>query len=336
MKPSGTRRTSRAYWVTRAGRGELRAEPVPSHPEQGHSLIAAEFTGVSPGTERLVGLGRVPGSCAAQMACNYMAGDFSLPIKYGYNLVGTGVAGSLAGQRLFVMHPHQELAHVADAATTPLPDFLPSRRAVLIPNLETALNAVWDAEIAAAEGIVIVGEGVCGLLVAFVLERLHQARATIVELDARRLEFAQGLGWVHAALSPHELPRGESAVAFHTSASPAGLQLALDALGFEGRVIDMSWYGDRPVPLDLGTHFHYQRKRIIASQVGSIAPSRRTTCTYQDRLRQVVALLQGDELDPLLGSPVAFDEMPVFMNELYSGGVTPMLPVIAYRERRGV
>ena len=92
----------RAYWVSRPGEGELREEPVSAAPAPGRSLVQAAFSGVSAGTERLVGLGLVPESCAAPMSCRYMAGDFRLPIKYGYDLVGTGVAGALELRS----HPH--------------------------------------------------------------------------------------------------------------------------------------------------------------------------------------------------------------------------------------
>ena len=34
-----------------------------------------------------------------------------------------------------------------------------------------------------------------------------------------------------------------------------------------------SWYGEKPVPLDLGGRFHRGRVRLVSSQVGRIDPS---------------------------------------------------------------
>lgn len=324
------RRSTRAYWVTSSGVGELRSEVVADFPRDGRSLLRAEFSGVSPGTERLVGLGHVPSTCGASMACRYMAGSFDLPIKYGYDLVATGVAGALEGRRVFTMHPHQELCEVEDADATVLPDGLPAKRAALIPNLETALNAVWDAELNDDEQALVVGGGSVGLLVAYVLSRRNARRVPVVEVDESRASLAARLPWVERVLSPRAAPRGAVDVAFHTSGSGAGLQLAIDAIGFEGRVIELSWYGEKPVTLELGSSFHGQRKRIQASQVGTIAPSMRSTHDFAGRLAEVLRLLDDPALDQLLSAPVPFEEMPALMAELYAGRSPALLPLIAY------
>lgn len=47
-------------------------------------------------------------------------------------------------------------------------------------------------------------------------------------------------------------------IAFHTSATQEGLQMAIDCVGMEGRVVEMSWYGARPVTLHLGGDFRYR------------------------------------------------------------------------------
>ncbi len=325
---------NRAYWVLRPGVGELRRVPPSDSLAAGHSRVRALFTGVSVGTERLVGLGRVPAPCREAMACRYMDGGFELPIKYGYSYVGEALDGALAGERIFVMHPHQELATIADDHALPLPSTLPAARATLIPNLETALNAVWDAEIEPGEEVLVVGGGAVGLLVAYVLHRLHGVRPSVVETDSRRASLGAGLSWVREVLEPDELERGRMSVVFHTSGTEAGLRLAIDALGFEGRVVELSWYGDREVRLELGSHFHYERKRILASQVGSIARPMRGQVDYAGRLAEVVRLLEEEQLDRLLGDPVSFGEMPAYMPRVYSGQVTSPTPLIEYTRSR--
>jgi len=326
--------STKAYWVTRSGCGALLDARVSRQPAPGRSVIRTEFSGVSPGTERLVGLGLVPSDGSTGMACRYMEGDFRLPVKYGYALVGLGEAGGLAGRRVFVMHPHQALAEIEDRHATLLPADLPARRATLIPNLETALNAVWDGEVAPDERVVVVGGGPVGLLVAFVLSRLHPRAVVLVESDPDRRRFIETVPWIDRVLGPEDLLNGVHDAAFHTSGSPQGLDLALKSVGFEGRVIELSWYGEKKVTLDLGTDFHYQRKRIVASQVSAIAPSRRATHDHRQRLAEVVALAGDTRLDRLLGPPVPFESMPAFMRDLYRGNPVFPAPVIEYGNDR--
>ncbi len=319
-----------AYWVESPGVGVLKPERVAANPTRGSSLIQATWSAVSSGTERLVGLGRVSQELNESMACRYMDGGFELPLKYGYCLVGRGLEGALAGKAIFVMHPHQSLAEVRDEDATVLPADLPTQRAALIPNLETALNAVWDAELTADESACVIGAGSVGLLVAYTIWRTSGRAVCLIERDEERRAFAATLPWCDEAFDPMQTRAGPFNVAFHTTGSPSGLQSALDSVGFEGRVIELSWYGDQSVSLKLGTDFHYGRKRIIASQVGTIAVNHRDSHDYKRRLDEVLALLDEPELDRLLGAPVPFASMPEFMTSLYRGDATAPLPLIQY------
>lgn len=321
-------RTATAYWVEAPGCGALRRQPLRA-PAAGEVELRTTHSGISCGTERLVGRGRVPAAGAAVMACAGMQGSFALPVSYGYCLVGT-VVGS--GARVFTMHPHHDRAVVAAAQLVPLPPAVPSPRATLLPNLETALNAVWDAELRGGESVVVVGGGAVGLLLTFVLACRHDRAVTLVETDPARREFAQQLPWRPHVVPPTAVPVEAAAVAFHTSATGSGLQLALDAVGFEGRVVELSWYGDEPVSLRLGTGFHHGRKRIVASQVGTIAPSHRAAGRAA-RTAAVLDLLADARLDTLLAPPIAFADLPAFCARLYRGEPTEPCPVVEYPAR---
>ncbi len=72
----------------------------------------------------------------------------------------------LLGRIVFALHPHQSLFAVPLEAVVPVPDGVPAARAVLAANMETALNAVWDAAPGPADRIAVVGGGVLGALVA--------------------------------------------------------------------------------------------------------------------------------------------------------------------------
>ncbi|MBL8751012.1 MAG: dehydrogenase [Planctomycetes bacterium] len=317
-----------AYWVEAPGRGALRPTPLPPPGESDVALIA-EFSGVSIGTERLVGRGLVPERCAGDMACAGMQGSFALPVCYGYSLVGRIASGPLAGRRGFAMHPHQERAVVARNRVVVLPDAVPSARATLFPNLETAVNGVWDAEPRRQDRAVVVGAGAVGLLIAFVFAKTYGEPLHVVEADPERRRFAVRLPWIRGALAPHEVEHDSYSIAFHTTATSSGLQVAIDALGFEGQVVDLSWYGKDTVTLDLGTTFHHRRKRLLASQVAAVAPLHREA-GRSSRTEVVLEFLHDAALDMLHGAPVPFAKLPALFSRIYRGETIDPCPVVAY------
>lgn len=321
-------RRTRAYWVEAPGRGALRDQPL-RRPADGEATLRAEFSGISPGTERLVGRGLVPDACAEAMACAGMQGSFALPISYGYSLAGVIEGGALHGRAAFAMHPHHERAVLAADRFVLLPDPVPARRATLLPNLETALNGSWDAELTGDEPLAVIGAGAVGLLLAYVLASTHRGPVTLAEADEERRARAAALPWVRAVVAPDDLPRERFPVVLHASGTGPGLQLALDALAFEGRAIDLSWYGRTPLALDLGTRFHHRRLRLVASQVATVAPSRRAAGTTA-RTAAVLALLADPRLDLLLEPPVPFAALPAFFARLYRGEAVPPCPLVAY------
>ncbi|MCP6756942.1 alcohol dehydrogenase, partial [Klebsiella pneumoniae] len=71
-----------------------------------------------------------------------------------------------------------------------VPEAVPTRRAVLAANMETALNILWDAAPLAGERILVIGAGVVGLLAAALLARIPAARVTVVDIDPARAALA--------------------------------------------------------------------------------------------------------------------------------------------------
>lgn len=320
--------TTRGYWIERPGEGSIRTVPLPAA-RSDQVRLRALCTGVSPGTERLVGSGKVPATWEPTMAVPGMQGSFALPLLYGYSFVGEALDGPRRGERAFTMLPHQQEALVSEAACRWLPLAVPSARATLFANLETAQNAVWDAELRAREQVLVVGGGAVGALLAFVLAEQHQTESAICEADPVRRAQLSSLPWVRHVLAPEAVPAGAFNVAMHSSGAASGLQLAIDAVGFEGRVVELSWYGDRPVTLHLGGTFHWQRKRIVGSQVGTVAPSHRAS-GHAGRASAVLQLLQSPALDLLMADPIPFETLPAFFGRLYRHADTPLCPVVSY------
>lgn len=318
--------TAEALFYTAPGIAELR--PVALAPlGPGDVEVRTAFSALSRGTERLVLDGLVPASEHARMRAPFQEGAFPFPVKYGYAAVGRVEAGpeALRGRDVFCLHPHQSRFRVPAEAVVALPAGVPPERAVLAANAETALNAIWDAELAQGERVLVLGAGLLGCLIAAFLSRTHG----VVHLTDKLAERVAALADFPVSAVQAQALTDDHDVVFHATGAPEGLQAALDALAFEGRVIELSWFGERPVPLRLGGAFHSRRLTIRASQVGHVAPARRATTSRRDRLTQALALLDDPRLDRLITDEVRFADLPREIPRL----LAPDAPGIATRVR---
>jgi threonine dehydrogenase-like Zn-dependent dehydrogenase len=308
---------ARAFWVAEPGRGEIRDEVVPE-PGPGEVLVRTLRSAVSRGTETLVYRGGVPADLRESMRAPFQAGDFPGPVKYGYLNVGvvTGGEPDLVGRTVFCLYPHQTAYVVPADAVTVVPEDVPASRAVLAGTVETAVNALWDAEPLIGDRVTVVGAGMVGCCVARLLAGVPGTEVTLVDTDASRAATADALG-VDFAL-PGEAADGRDLV-LHTSATSEGLQLSLDLLVADGSVIDLSWYGDTEVRLALGGRFHTDRLAIRASQVGTIAARRRGRRTLAERMVLALELLRDPAYDALLTGSSTFEELPDVMARLADG-----------------
>ncbi|MBT5812324.1 MAG: zinc-binding alcohol dehydrogenase [Rhodospirillaceae bacterium] len=314
---------ARSFWVTAPGRGEIRAAPVTA-PGPDDVVVETVRSAISRGTESLVFQGRVPESQYAAMRCPFQDGDFPAPVKYGYASVGVAQD---SGARVFCLYPHQDRYVAPAASVIAIPDDIPDDRAVLAANMETAVNAMWDAGPRIGDRIAVVGGGVVGCMVAALCGRLPGARVQLVDVNPNRAAVAAALGVCFAA--PDEAA-GTADIVFHASGASAGLTTALGLAGFEAPIIEMSWYGDRAVAAPLGEAFHAKRLSIRASQVGAVAASRRSRRTRRDRLTFAMGLLRDPMFDCLITGRSAFEHLPETMAGLASDPGDALCHVVTY------
>jgi threonine dehydrogenase-like Zn-dependent dehydrogenase len=305
---SANGKTARSLWYSAPGSAEIRDEPLAA-PGEGEVRVRALYSGISRGTERLVFAGRVPPSEYERMRAPFMGGAFPFPVKYGYAVAGRVERGpaELDGRIVFALHPHQSAFVVSAEALVPVPDGVPAARAVLAANMETALNAVWDAAPGPANRIAVVGAGVVGALAAWLCGRLPGAEVTLVDVEPSRVGLARALGVGFAG--PDSAPR-ECDVVFHASGNAAGLGTALQLAGEEATVLEVSWYGTDQVAVPLGGAFHSRRLKLISSQVGRVATSHRARWTHRRRLAAALDLLAEPALDALIAPAIGFDDLP--------------------------
>jgi len=324
------RSMAKALWYVGDGRAELREEAV-APPGPGEVRVRALYGAISRGTERLVASGRVPASEYERMRAPLMAGAFPFPVKYGYATVGRVEAGGTPGQVVFALHPHQDEFTIPATMAVPVPKTLPPARAVLAANMETALNALWDGAPGPADRIAVVGGGTVGLLVARLAARMPGTEVTLVDIVPEREKLARALGASFA--TPEKAPR-DCDLVFHTSASPKGLATALALAGEEATIVELSWYGVGEVAAPLGEAFHSRRLRLVASQVGKVAPSHRSRWTHGRRLAAALALLDDPALDVLLAPAIDFSDLPARIPALLAPTGDARCPLIRYPAAR--
>lgn len=343
MEPSSEPRRSiaqrhmaRALWYVRPGVAEVRAEALPAV-GPGFARVTTLYSGLSRGTERLVLDGAVPATEYDRMRAPLQGGAFPFPVKYGYCATGIVEEGpdELTGRVVFCLHPHQDTFVAAVEMLAPVPDGVPAQRATLAANMETALNAVWDSGATAGDRIVVVGAGIVGLMVAAVCARLPGADVTVIDVLPDRAEIVAALGARFASPSTtttaaSSLPI-DADVAFHTSANPAGLDTAIGCLGLEGTVVELSWYGTKPVAVTLGGAFHSRRLKIVSSQVGHVSAGHRPRWSYRRRLTKALDLLADPIFDRLVGAEIAFADAAKAVPLALTAPGSGLPPIIRYR-----
>lgn len=321
-----TPESPQSLWHLSPHESVLQEAQLPSQGINIHSLHSL----ISIGTERLVATGQVPDALADDMRVPYQEGDLSLPVKYGYSLVGkvNQLDHELHGKVVHLLHPHQDRIRVASEDLFVVPEGIPARRATLASNLETAVNAVWDSRVSIGDRVLVVGGGMIGILIADLVQKIAGTAVFLAEIREDRLQMAEAWG-----IKPWTASEGPCDVAFHSSVHEAGLQAAIDAVGKEGKVIELSWYGEREVQVKLGGSFHSQRKSIKVSQVSAIPPERIPRWNYKRRKEVVFDLLTDPQFDRYLTNEVMFGDLPQFFHSLRTEAVSGIGWTVKYEQR---
>jgi NADPH:quinone reductase-like Zn-dependent oxidoreductase len=319
---------SQSLWYVAPERAEIRSESLAPLPNE-FVRVRALFGALSRGTESLVYRGLVPESEYTRMAAPWMGGTFPFPVQYGYSNVGRVEDGpsDWIGRQVFALQPHQTLYQASIQDVVLLPDGVSAERAVLAANMETALNAVWDAAPGPGDRITVVGGGVVGCLVAYLCGHLPGSEVTVVDINSERASIARSLG-VYFSL-PEGAP-SDSDVVFHCSASAAGLATAIAAAGDEASVLELSWYGANSILAPLGGAFHSRQIRLQSSQVGHISTSHRPRWTHRRRLQAAMQMLTDSRLDVLLDPAVHFSNLPDQLPDLLGARGDALCCLIRY------
>ena len=281
---------SQQLWFTAPYSVEYREQEL-GEPGPDEILVRTLCSAISAGTEMLVYRGQLPQDQALDSNIDSLENQSTAyPLQYGYASVGRVEAAGdkvdkgMVGSHVFALQPHATHYISKARAVVKLPGTMDPEAAVFLANMETAVNLLLDAKPALGDNVVILGQGVVGLLVAAILSRFPLSSSYALDLFPLRRDAALQLG-IENTIDPdiandmasmtsalHDTPGHGADLVLELSGAPDALNLALNLCAYTGRIVVGSWYGSKPVTLDLGGRFHRERIEIISSQVSSISP----------------------------------------------------------------
>jgi 2-desacetyl-2-hydroxyethyl bacteriochlorophyllide A dehydrogenase len=253
--------------------------------------IRTTYSGISAGTELTAYRGSNPYLTETwdPQRRLFVAGapTFGYPVSgWGYSEVGevveaaNDVAAPRPGQVVYGIWGHRsEAVLAADAVAGTVLD--PGRdpiEGIFARVGAIALNAVLAAEVHLGDRVVVLGQGVIGLL-STRLATLSGADVVVVDAAADRLDVARAMGAVHVVRADAEGGAGAHVrawtgnvgadAAIELSGSYPALHEAVRCVAVDGTVVAAGFYQGGAGALRLGEEFHHNRVRIVASQISA-------------------------------------------------------------------
>ena len=310
---------ARSIWFETPYQVTVHDEPLAALPAD-RVLVQTKVSAISGGTELLFYRGQVPPEMSLDAALASLAGDARYPLCYGYACVGEVIeAGAQVeqgwlGRQVFAFQPHVTHFCARPSELHPLPAGLSPQQAVFLPNMETAVNFLLDGAPLLGERVVVLGQGVVGLLTAALLAQCPLDQVIVFDRFKLRRDTARRWGLVEV-LEPEEMDRAKDRLGergadltYELSGQPEALNLALELTGFAGRIIIGSWYGRKSAALNLGGKFHRSRIRLMSSQVSTLTPELSARWDKDRRLKAAWSQLARVPVADLITHTFSIDE----------------------------
>jgi threonine dehydrogenase-like Zn-dependent dehydrogenase len=287
--------------------------PIPlARPNQ--VIVKTEMSAISAGTELLIYRGNIPTDIQLDTTISSLSHQLNFPTKYGYSCVGTiysigeNVDPNFLHRRVFAFNPHEAYFALELESLVLIPEMISNENALFYPNMETAVNFIFDCEPKLGEVGIVIGQGIVGLLATellnqfpldamFTLDNISIRRKQSLISGAKKTFDPKNINQVNKlkTLLQRENSSGADFI-LEASGNPEALNLAIELTGFASRIIIGSWYGTKQAPLNLGGDFHRNRIQIVSSQVSSISPALTGRWHKSRRFEQVWTAIQ--EINP--------------------------------------
>ncbi len=271
-------------WFTAPQQVEVREQQL-SAPAAGEVLVQTLCSAISAGTELLVYRGQLPADISLDATLVNLQQSTAYPLQYGYASVGRVVAlgrevdASWRDALVFAFQPHASHFLTTPANLIRVPDGIEPEAALFLANMETAVNLVQDGQPAIGEKVVVLGQGIVGVLLLQLLQQFPLAQLAAVDALADRRQRALAIG-ANTVADPtavaelqHALSNNGADLVYEVSGVPTALNLAITLSGYASRIVIGSWYGNKSAAIELGGAAHRNRLQLITSQVSTLAPA---------------------------------------------------------------
>ncbi len=323
------KRNAQQLWFTGPQQVAVRANEI-ALPAAGSVVVEVICSAISAGTEMLVYRGQLPTDIALDTTIDSLQNP-TYPLQYGYACVGTvvqlgeGVDESWLGQAVFAFQPHASHFVSAVENLIPVPEDIAAEDAVFLANMETAVNLLQDGKPIIGERVLVLGQGIVGLLLSSLLVQMPLEELLAADTWKNRREIAEQLGVATfnplSAEERHLQQQRLSAVQgadliYELTGVPDVLNLAVDFSGYHSRIVIGSWYGTKSAPVFLGGAAHRNRLQITTSQVSSLSPELSGRWTKARRFDVTWNMIRRLRPSKLVSHRAALEEAPVVYQQL--------------------
>ena len=221
-------------------------------PGAGQLLLKAQYSALSPGTERGLMQGVI----------------HPLPQGIGYSMVarvaevGEGVKDFREGDLVVATAPHAEFVIVSQNVATPVPEGIDEEQAAFYALSRTAIYGIRRTRIQLGESVVVLGQGMVGLIAGYLARLAGACPVIVTDIDDGRLDIAKKLGArnaINTMKDPDALKRtieslgpGAPSVVLEAAGVYPTMELAFKIVGERGRVMYLS-----TVHADTGEHLSF-------------------------------------------------------------------------------
>ena len=318
--------TAQSFWVSKK-KGSIKKEPIEGLLEKDEILVKTLYSGISYGTEKIVFDGQVPQNQYDFMRAPHQVGQFNSATKYGYLNIGQVVQGPkrLLNKHVYTMFPHQSMYIIKASLATLIPNDIPLRRALLTANMETAINAMWDSKPSIGDKVYVVGAGIVGILMSYVLSNTFGVEVTIIDKDSKKNKLCKLLGLVYK--SDSSCIKDADIIYECTGNSDVLNQLIMQST-LETKICILSWYGKQQTKIKMGENCFSRRLEIIFSQVGNISAYKSKKWNNLSRRLLALNMLKDKRLDILIDKQeILLKDLPSFFKK---GNPNGLCKVVRY------
>ena len=307
--------TTESFWVNKKNNSSIKQHTIDA-PKENEVLIKTIYSGISYGTEKIVYTGDVPKSQRELMKCPYQTGDFGSNIKYGYINVGKVIKGSSKynNNHVYTLYPHQTFYTLHESELTLIPETIPLQRCLLTANMETAINGMWDTLPSCGDKVLIIGAGVVGFLMAYVLQSIIGIEILLVDKEKSKKKLAEKFNFNFQT----SIPKNYKANIIYECSGDANIINMLNSyIKDEAIICILSWYGNSVSKINFGKEFLSKRVKIIFSQVSKVSHNRNKYWNNYSRRELAISLLNNNKLDYLIEKDyINFHDLPKFFSKI--------------------